>query len=360
MAFGCIPNFLITRRRRGKPNGDRIAAVSDESCCGGEKDGKGRGDYDDCSPARYSWDEIERLTRNFACLIGSGGFSNVYLAGGPAAVKVSCSGDYLSPLFNQELDILLRLHHRRIVKLLGYSDDKVGGALVMEYVPNGTLQERLHGSGRRRPLPWSRRMAIAYQLAEAIDYLHSNVGDIPIVHGDIKASNVLLDADESCKLCDFGSAKMGFSSAVAAVGGGQRRKKMVMMGSLGYSDPHYLRTGLASKKNDIYSFGVIVLELLTGREAFSEEKGKVLAAVIRERGDEFAADLAGLVDPKLGGEFDSGEVEAMFEIARRCVGLAVSERPSAGEIVERMKADVASAIVWEEEGKKRFGREGLV
>ncbi|CAI0389540.1 unnamed protein product [Linum tenue] len=357
MAFGCIPNCFNTRRRRG-PNGDRVAAVSDDSCCWGEveseEEGKGgAGDYDDCSPARYGWDEIEKLTRNFECLIGSGGFSNVYLAAGSAAVKVSCSGDYLSPLFSQELDILLRLHHRRIVKLLGYSDDKAGGALVMEYVPNGTLQENLHGSGRR-PLPWIKRMAIAYQLAEAIDYLHSNVGDVPIVHGDIKASNVLLDGEQSCKLCDFGSAKMGFSSAVATVGGPRRGKKLVMMGSLGYSDPCYLRTGLASKKNDIYSFGVIVLELVTGREAFSEEKGEVLAAVIRKRGDEKAGDLAGLVDPKLGSEFDLGEVEAMFEMARKCVGLAVSVRPSAAEIVESMKASVASAFMCGEEGKKKF------
>ncbi|CAN1120282.1 Probable receptor-like protein kinase At4g10390 [Linum perenne] len=349
MAFACIPNFLITRRRRRNPNGDQVAAVSDDDTSADFVTVK-KPDGD--SPIMYNWGEIEKLTQNFSCLIGSGGFSNVYLAsfagGTAAAVKVSCSGDYLSPLFNQELDIMLRLRHRSIVKLLGYSFDQ-GGALVMEYVPKGTLQDNLHGS-QLPLLSWGERMAIAYQLAEAIDYLHEKC-DLPIVHGDIKSSNLVLDANLNCKLCDFGSAKMGFSSAVVMQGQGRRR--LVMTGSPGYTDPHYLRTGLASKKNDIYSYGVIVLELLTGREAFSEVKGEMLASIMgpmmmmMSREGEARGDVevvAGMVDHRLGGEFDIEEAKAMFCLAGKCIDMSPAVRPNATQIVEMMKEYVESAV----------------
>ncbi|CAN0864856.1 Probable receptor-like protein kinase At1g33260 [Linum grandiflorum] len=343
MAFrdGCclpIPNFLTSRRRRRKPTGDQVVAVCD--------------DEDDDSVAVYGWGEIERLTQNFNCLIGSGGFSNVYLAdGGGGAVKVSCGGgDYLSPVFNQELDIMLRLRHPNVVRLQGYSSDQ-GGALVMEYASNGTLQEKLHGKSNNETLSWNRRMAIAYQLAQAIEYLHDKCdSQLPIVHGDIKASNVLLDSHLNCKLCDFGSAKMGFSSAVAAM---RPRRKLVMTGSLGYTDPHYIRTGLPSKKNDIYSYGVVVLELVTGREAFSEEKSQLLASVMEpmiveddEDGDGVIIDAAGMVDPRLGGEFEVEEAKAMLRIAGKCIGQqqAPTMRPSATQIVEDMIVNVPSAF----------------
>ncbi|CAN0900895.1 Probable receptor-like protein kinase At4g10390 [Linum grandiflorum] len=333
MAFGCIPNFLIIRRRRRIPTGDQIAAVSDEDT---SSDSLAVKPADGVSPAMYNWGQIEKLTHNFACLIGSGGFSNVYLAnfagGSAAAVKVSCSGDYLSPLFNQELDIMLRLRHPNIVKLLGYSSDQ-GGALVMEYVRKGTLQDNLHGGGGLNKLSWGKRMAIAYQLAQAIEYLHEKC-DLPIVHSDIKSSNLLLDANLDCKLCDFGSAKMGFSSAVAMQG----RRRFVMMGSPGYTDPHYLRTGLPSKKNDIYSYGVILLELLTGREAFSEEKGEMLASSI------MGPNPVMMVDERLGGEFDIEEAKAMFCLAGKCIDMSLTVRPSATQILEDIKDNVASVV----------------
>jgi serine/threonine protein kinase len=148
--------------------------------------------------------------------------------------------------------------------------------LVFEYVSNGTLQDKLHGAGREiressrsTVLSWRKRMAIAYQLAQALEYLHEKC-PLQIVHGDIKPSNILLDEQLNCKLCDFGFAKMGFSSTVMS----SNNRKQVMMGSPGYTDPHYLRTGIASKKNDVYSYGVIILELVTGMEAFCEERGQ--------------------------------------------------------------------------------------
>lgn len=208
------------------------------------------------------------------------------------------------------------------------------GVLIFEYVPNGTLHERLHGNGDGRtpstPLPWSRRMSILYQVASAVDYLHDGC-DLQIVHGDLTASNVLLDGSLNPKLCDFGFARMGFSAAVkpAAVGH--------MVGSPGYADPHYLRTGIISKKSDVYSFGVLILELITGIPAVGSGDERMLTVVMREKG---WGQLAAMVDPALEASVDAGEVVVMGEIAGRCVGDRPGLRPSMGEIIRIMKERV--------------------
>ncbi|KAK4770718.1 hypothetical protein SAY87_031250 [Trapa incisa] len=179
----------------------------------------------------FNWEDIKKMTSYFGEIIGSGGFSTVYMGrlaeetgawSGLSAVKVHSSSERLNIAFKQELDILLRIRHQNIVKLIGFCDKEgEGGALVLEYVMNGNLQEKLHGrhgNGRAvdtcpSVLSWRNRTAIAFQLARAIEYLHEKCSP-QIVHGDIKPSNVLLDDSLNCKLCDFGSAKMGFSSLV--------------------------------------------------------------------------------------------------------------------------------------------------
>lgn len=268
-------------------------------------------------------------------VIGEGGFSTVYLASlrgfAPlVAVKVLNSSHRLHRAFRQELEILLIVKHRHIVRLLGYCDDTEEGILVFEYVPNGTLHDSLHGSSGE-VLPWSCRMAILFCVAEAVDYLHEHC-DLQIIHGDIKTSNVLLDHNLSPKLCDFGSARMGFSATVT-------RSENQMMGSLGYVDPHHLRTGLASKKSDVYSFGVLVLEVITGIEAFDPEKGQLLTAVLGSKlGTENA--IRELVDPKLGDAYEADEVLRMTAIAAQCIAEQPVLRPSMAEVVKIMREHV--------------------
>ncbi|KAK8583566.1 hypothetical protein V6N12_067833 [Hibiscus sabdariffa] len=300
---------------------------------------------------KFRWEEIEAVTEDFSRVIGRGGFSNVYLANlsgsgqgqgqGQGAVKIHAGGDRLNQVFRQELDILLRLHHDHIVKLLGYCDDLEEGAMVFEYVSNGNLQEKLHES---EVLPWKTRTAIAFQLAQAIEYLHEKCS-LQIVHGDIKPSNVLLDEYFNCKLCDFGSAKMGFSSTVQPPS--CSRTKQLMVGSPGYTDPHYLRTGLASKKNDVYSLGVIMLELVTGMKAFCPDRGQVLASIVaqdlRDIGEHGAEDkVAALVDPRLGGQFDLEEARALLSIAALYLHQSFTVRPSASQIIEAFRDKITS------------------
>lgn len=307
---------------------------------------------------KYNWSEIEKLSMNFSQIVGSGGFSTVYLGHLPdsnlGAIKIHCPSDYLNRVFKQELDILLQLQHDNIVKLLGYCDVQDEGALVFEYVSNGTLQDKLHGGEREikkssssSEISWRNRMEIAYQLAQALEYLHEKC-PLQIVHGDIKPSNILLDEQMNCKLCDFGFAKMGFSSTIMT----SNNRKQVMMGSPGYTDPHYLRTGIASKKNDVYSYGVIILELVTGMEAFCEEReqgqllssimGPILKDIIASDNECKALEVAEMVDPRLGEDFEVKEVKVMLSLAALCLGQSPSLRPSATQILHTIKENIAS------------------
>ncbi|XP_008791632.1 salt tolerance receptor-like cytoplasmic kinase 1 [Phoenix dactylifera] len=297
----------------------------------------------DAAPRRFGWTEIESLTGNFtsSAVVGEGGSSTVYLAALPsslAALKVLRSSERLHRAFRIELDVLHRLRHPHIVRLLGFCDEREEGVLVFEYVPNGTLHEKLHGGGGA--LPWGRRVAIAYQLAQALEYLHERC-DLQIVHGDIKASNVLLDERLDAKLCDFGFARMGFSAAVQPP---STRSAHPMMGSLGYVDPHYLRSGTVSKKNDVYSFGVLLLELISGIEAFCSEREQLLTAVMGPALRDTGRGAGAMADPRLNGEYDLEEVAGMAALAALCVGENPSLRPSMAEVLRVMGEKASSSI----------------
>jgi serine/threonine protein kinase len=208
--------------------------------------------------------------------------------------------------------------------------------LVLEFAPNGNLHDQLHGGVA---MPWARRVSVALQVARALEYLHDRC-EPQVVHGDVKASNVLLDAAMGARLCDFGSARAGFSAAVA---GGARAPRLsasarAVLGSPGYVDPHYLRSGVVTKKSDVYSFGVLLLELLTGVQAF--RGGRLLTAAVAPRITSAACDAGELVDRRLGRRYDADEAAGMAAVAAACVGENPSLRPSMADVVRALERSV--------------------
>jgi serine/threonine protein kinase len=279
---------------------------------------------------QLTWSEVEAATDGFTSrVIGHGGFSTVYLASLPTsgrlgAVKVHCSSERLHRAFRQELHVLLSLRHPHVVRLLGYCDaqDEEEGALVFEYAPNGDLHQRLQYSGDGDALPWPRRVAVAFQMAQALEYLHERRQPV-VVHGDVKASNVLLDAAMDAKLCDFGVARAGLPATV--------KRGDHVMGSPGYVDPQLLRSGVATKKSDVYSFGVLLLELLTGKEAVCRETGHRLTAKVAPKLSE--GKISDVVDQRLGEKYDCEEAAVVAELALQCISDGPGLRPSMTDVV---------------------------
>ncbi|RLM74808.1 putative receptor-like protein kinase [Panicum miliaceum] len=331
--FGCARRGRGDLRKRGEMGGasSRVAPADPVGAEEAEEQGGG-------AARQLAWAEVEAATRGFSSrVVGRGGFSTVYLASLPAsrlgAVKVHCSSERLHRAFRRELDVLLSLRHPHIVRLFGYCDERDEGVLVFEYAPNGDLHERLHGGGGGG-LPWARRVAVASQVAAALEYLHEG-RDPAVIHGDIKASNVLLDADLDAKLCDF-----GVSATASSVGGGRPSARAVM-GSPGYVDPHLLRSGVATKKSDVYSFGVLLLELLTGKEAVCRETGHRLTAAVGPKLSD--GKVSDVLDQRLGAEYDAAEAAAVAELAMQCVGDNPALRLSMADVV-RVLQEKTSAV----------------
>ncbi|CAN6321768.1 unnamed protein product [Urochloa humidicola] len=296
-------------------------------------------------PARQlSWAQVEAMTGGFtSAVVGEGGFSTVYLgrlAGSLAAVKVhrSSSSERLQRAFRQELDALLRVRHPHIVRLLGFCDHRAeadqGGVLVLELAPNGSLHDHLHAQ-QMMIMAWARRVSVALQVARALEYLHDRCSP-QVVHGDVKASNVLLDAAMAARLCDFGSARAGFSAAVA------RPRARAVLGSPGYADPHYLRSGVLTNKSDVYSFGVLLLELITGVQPFRDGRPLLTAALAPRISA--ACDAGELVDQRLAGRYDAAEAAVMVALAAACVGDNPSLRPSMADVVRTLERNGQASI----------------
>lgn len=328
-------------------------------CCGcganaaaGDREGDDDGDFGvfeekvekgaEAGPRGLSWAQVEAMTGGFtSAVVGEGGFSTVYLArlsGALAAVKVHRSSERLHRVFRQELDALQRVRHPHIVRLLGFCDQQEEGVLVLEFAANGNLHERLHGGGKAAgTMPWARRVSVALQVARALEYLHDQC-EPQVVHGDVKASNVLLDASMAAKLCDFGSARMGFSAAVRP-----RSSAHTMLGSPGYVDPHYIRSGVVTKKSDVYSFGVLLLEIMSARRVLdmTSPAGPVLitdwawtlvkAGQAREVLDEA---LSTAESPR------SGVMEKFVLVGILCAHVMVALRPTIGDAVRMLEGDM--------------------
>ncbi|KAL5859667.1 hypothetical protein ACOSQ4_000963 [Xanthoceras sorbifolium] len=281
---------------------------------------------------QFTMDEIYMATRNFSpsFKIGQGGFGTVYKGrledGTTVAIKRAKKSIYdkhLGVEFQSEIKTLARVEHLNLVKFYGcleYQDERI---VVMEYVPNGTLREHLdclHGN----ILDLAARLDIAVDVAHAVTYLHMYT-DHPIIHRDIKSSNILLTENFRAKVTDFGFARLA-----ADAESGATHVSTQVKGTAGYLDPEYLRTYQLTEKSDVYSFGVLLVELITGRrpiESKRELKEQITARWAMKKFSD--GDAISALDPKLEPSAANNlALEKVFELALQCLAPHRQNRPS--------------------------------
>ncbi|KAJ3693828.1 hypothetical protein LUZ60_009308 [Juncus effusus] len=287
----------------------------------------------------FSLSSIQISTNYFhqSRILGEGGFGVVYKGvmedgGREVAVKVLREGGRGGGEreFVSEVEMLGRLHHRNLVRLVGICAEEEVRCLVYELVPNGSVESHLHGQDKEGgPLDWNARMKIALGAARGLAYLHEDSSPC-VIHRDFKSSNILLDHDFTPKVSDFGLAR-------AALGEGNQHISTRVMGTFGYVAPEYAMTGHLLVKSDVYSYGVVLLELLTGRKPvdMSRPAGQENLVTWARPLLTSLDGLRELTDPGLDVAVDV--VAKVAAIASMCVQPEVSHRPSMGEVVQALK-----------------------
>lgn len=278
---------------------------------------------------RFSRREIRRATDDFSTIIGKGGFGTVYKArfkdGLVAAVK-RMNKIAQQDEFCKEMELLGRLHHRHLVTLIGFCAEQHERFLVYEYMENGSLKEHLQAP-IKTPLNWRIRIQIAIDVAAALEYLHFYC-DPPLCHRDIKSSNILLDENFVAKVSDFGLAH-------AAPCGASNFEPVNtdVRGTPGYMDPEYLVTQELTEKSDVYSYGVLLLEIITARQAVQENKNLVEWAQKYILED---SNLSEMVDPNLQNMYDYEQLQSFVTIVRMCTQREGKSRPSIRQVLQLM------------------------
>ncbi|KAL0925232.1 hypothetical protein M5K25_003550 [Dendrobium thyrsiflorum] len=291
------------------------------------------------SAKTFTLADMERTTNRFddSRVIGEGGFGRVYQGtledGRMVAVKVLKRVDRQGEReFLAEVEMLSRLHHRNLVKLIGICTEENVRCLVYELIPNGCVESHLHGVDKETaPLDWNARVKIALGAARGLAYLHEDSSPC-VIHRDFKSSNILLEHDFTPRVSDFGLARSTLDE-------GKEHISTRVMGTFGYVDPEYAMTGHLLVKSDVYSYGVVLLELLTGRKPIdmSQPPGQEnLVAWTRS----LLTNIEGLqtiIDPVLSANYSQNSVAKVLAIASMCVQPEVSHRPLMSEVVQALK-----------------------
>uniref|UniRef100_A0A0D9V741 non-specific serine/threonine protein kinase n=1 Tax=Leersia perrieri TaxID=77586 RepID=A0A0D9V741_9ORYZ len=299
--------------------------------------GKDNGDVPQLKGARYfAFEELKKCTNNFSETheIGSGGYGKVYkgmLANGQmAAIKRAQQGSMQGAAeFKNEIELLSRVHHKNLVSLVGFCYEQGEQMLVYEYIPNGTLRENLKGKGGVH-LDWKDRLRIAVGSAKGLAYLHE-LADPPIIHRDIKSTNILLDENLIAKVADFGLSKLVSDTQKGHV-------STQVKGTLGYLDPEYYMTQQLSEKSDVYSFGVVMLELITSRQPI--EKGMYIVREIRTAMDQYDQEYYGLkslIDPTIRDSAKMVGLRRFVQLAMECVEESAADRPTMNDVVKELE-----------------------
>ncbi|XP_010513421.1 PREDICTED: proline-rich receptor-like protein kinase PERK2 [Camelina sativa] len=291
----------------------------------------------------FNYEELSRATNGFseANLLGQGGFGYVFKGmlrnGKEVAVKQLKEGSAQGEReFQAEVGIISRVHHRHLVALVGYCIADAQRLLVYEFVPNNTLEFHLHGKGRP-PMEWSSRLKIAIGSAKGLSYLHENCNP-KIIHRDIKASNILIDFKFEAKVADFGLAKIASDT--------NTHVSTRVMGTFGYLAPEYASSGKLTEKSDVFSFGVVLLELITGRRPIDANNvhadnslvdwARPLLNQVSEVGN-----FEAVVDTKLNNEYDREEMARMVACAAACVRSTARRRPRMDQVARVLEGNIS-------------------
>ncbi|KAG2322301.1 hypothetical protein Bca52824_015514 [Brassica carinata] len=304
-------------------------------------------------PPVFTFEELESATNRFdpKRKIGDGGFGSVYLGqladgqllavkflhhhhGATAADTEHCKAFSVKSFCNEIL-ILSSINHPNLVRLHGYCSDPRGLLLVHDYVTNGTLADHLHG--RKSKMTWRVRLDIALQTALAMEYLHFSITP-PVVHRDITSSNIFVERDMRIKVGDFGLSRLlVFSETTVSSASSSDYVCTGPQGTPGYLDPDYHRSFRLTEKSDVYSYGVVLMELMTGMKAVDQRREKRDMALAELFVSKLQMGLLDqVIDPLLAGD-DDGGVAAVAELAFRCVAVDKDDRPDAKEIVGELR-----------------------
>eukprot|EP00246_Nothoceros_aenigmaticus_P015265 TRINITY_DN6261_c0_g1_i1.p1 TRINITY_DN6261_c0_g1~~TRINITY_DN6261_c0_g1_i1.p1 ORF type:complete len:373 (-),score=45.97 TRINITY_DN6261_c0_g1_i1:176-1294(-) len=307
-------------------------------CCvrgDGRRDKKGKNTW-----RIFSLKELHAATNNFNYdnKLGEGGFGSVYWGqlwdSSQIAVKrLKVWSTKAEMEFAVEVEILGRVRHKNLLSLRGYCAEGQERLIVYDYMPNLSLLSHLHGQfAAESQLDWRRRMSIAVGSAEGLAYLH-HYSTPHIIHRDVKASNVLLDSNFDAQVADFGFAKL--------VPDGATHVTTRVKGTLGYLAPEYAMWGKVSESCDVYSFGILLLELISGKKPI-EKLGPGTKRTIVEWASPLVSQgkLDELVDPKLNGKFLEDELSRVVQVATMCAQNTPENRPTMLQVVDLLKGDV--------------------
>ncbi|KAK4775249.1 hypothetical protein SAY86_010184 [Trapa natans] len=290
--------------------------------------------------------ELKAATRNFKSdtLLGEGGFGKVFKgwiddrsssrsgngssSGTPVAVKKLNSESVQGIIeWQTEVDFLGRLSHPHLVKLLGYCSENEELLLVYEFMQKGSLENHLFGRGAMvEPLPWDIRLKIAVGAARGLAFLHTS--EKQVIYRDFKASNILLDGDYNAKISDFGLARPGPSESKSHV-------TTRIIGTYGYAAPEYVATGHLYVKSDVFGFGVVLMEMLTGLRVLDPQRPNGQENLV-EWAKPFLSNkrkLNGVMDSKLRGKYPSAAAYQVAQLALNCLEQEPKCRPSMEEVV---------------------------
>lgn len=301
-----------------------------------------------CSLQSFTQKDTEDITNGYRSLLGEGGFGKVYKGRlldnqRPLAVKRYKNGTKKEE-FAKELIVHSQINHKNVVRLLGCCTEENSLAIVMEFICNGNLENILHccNANSHAPFALDRRLDIAIESAEALSYMHSMYS--PVLHGDIKPANILLDENLRPKISDFGIARL--------LSADEAQRTRTVIGCIGYMDPLFCQTGILTPKSDVYSFGVVLLEMLTRKKAAGGDTNLTQSFIEALRKGKKVRQM---FDGEIASEKGNIKLlDGIAKLAAECLKMEDKIRPEMVEVADRLRT--IRKVLQKRKGRSSIGK----